>query len=72
MKIDMRDVGTGVMITISAAIILGFSQSVSEAEARSMKNEQSIVVLTEKEQRIYENVEAIREDVKEILSRLPE
>ena len=72
MKIDMRDVGTGVMITISAAIILGFSQSVSEAEARSVKNEQSIVVLTEKEQRIYENVEAIREDVKEILSRLPE
>ena len=72
MKASFKDIGTGVAITISAAVILGFSQTISEAEARSVKNEQSIIVLTEKEQRIYDNVETIRQDVKEILSRLPE
>jgi hypothetical protein len=72
MKLDTKSIFTGVAVTISAAVIMGFSQTVSDTDARSLKNEQSIDVLIEKEQRIYDNVEVIRQDVKEILSRLPE
>tara|TARA_R100000541_G_C1886266_1_gene83004 strand:+ start:377 stop:595 length:219 start_codon:yes stop_codon:yes gene_type:complete len=72
MKLDTKSIFTGVAATISAAVIMGFSQTISETEARSLNNVQQINTLIEKEQRIYDNVEVIRQDVKEILSRLPE
>jgi hypothetical protein len=72
MKLDTKSIFTGVAVTISAAVIMGFSQTISDTDARSLKNAQEIDSLFEKEQRIYDNVQVIRQDVKEILSRLPE
>ena len=72
MIIELKPIMTGVAITVSAALIMGFSSTISEADSRSIMNAKEIEALTEKEQRIYENVEVIRQDVKEILSRLPE
>ena len=71
MKLDIKPVMTGVAITVSAALITGFSSTVSEADSRSIRNAKEIESLSDKEKRIYDNVEIIRQDVKEILSRLP-
>lgn len=71
MKLDIKPVMTGVAITVSAALIMGFSSTVSEADSRSIRNAKEIESLSDKEKRIYDNVEIIRQDVKEILSRLP-
>tara|TARA_R110000744_G_scaffold378376_1_gene494421 strand:- start:841 stop:1059 length:219 start_codon:yes stop_codon:yes gene_type:complete len=70
-KLDIKPVMTGVAITVSAALIMGFSSTVSEADSRSIRNAKEIESLSDKEKRIYDNVEIIRQDVKEILSRLP-